>query len=155
LVVSSAHRISVIRTLFYTSTALDSTDSALTLFMLQACYWQRSLRRAVDLARFVRHRRGKRRSKHGGYDRTPFRPQRFLRYLRETGIVSPHAASSPVGDGDRAHRGDRPAGGAVSAQVWTPVAASAPSRPARPSAVAVWSAAIVGGSRARSAGGTA
>ena len=42
------------------------------------------------LARFVRHRRGKR----GGYDRTPFRAQRFLRYLRETGIVNSYAPSS-------------------------------------------------------------
>jgi hypothetical protein len=42
------------------------------------------------LACFVRHRRGKRR----GYDRTPFRAQRFLHYLRETGIVGSHASSS-------------------------------------------------------------
>lgn len=36
------------------------------------------------VARFVQHRRGKR----GGYDRTPFRAQRFLRYLRESGVAS-------------------------------------------------------------------
>jgi len=49
-------------------------------------------RRSVALAdldeevveRFVRHRRGKR----AGYDRTPFRAQRFLRYLRWSGVAS-------------------------------------------------------------------
>ncbi len=41
------------------------------------------------LARFVWWRRGKRK----GYDRTPFRAQRFLRYLRETGVASSRAPS--------------------------------------------------------------
>jgi hypothetical protein len=36
LVVSSARRISVVRTVFHTSTALDSTASALTLFMISS-----------------------------------------------------------------------------------------------------------------------
>lgn len=44
------------------------------------------------LARFVCWRRGKRR----GYDRTPFRAQRFLRYLREAGVASSRAPS-PLG----------------------------------------------------------
>lgn len=42
------------------------------------------------LARFVRLRRGIRE----GYDRTPFRAQRFLRYLREAGAVASRAPSS-------------------------------------------------------------
>lgn len=43
------------------------------------------------LARFVRHRR---RGKRQGNDRTRFRAHRFLRYLREAGVVASRAPSS-------------------------------------------------------------
>jgi integrase/recombinase XerD len=43
------------------------------------------------LGRFVHWRRGKRM----GYDRTPFRAQRFLRYLRESGAVLLRAPTKP------------------------------------------------------------